>query len=244
MSLTQAIDWTRTKAVIFDVDGTLYAQSKLRRRMLYDLLGYYALRPWRLPELLLLRRFRAEREKRPGHQGPDLENAQYAWCVANSRFTVAQVRAVVGRWMFHHPNQYLGRCAYPGAGAFFEALRQRGIKIGIYSDYPAHDKLLALGLRADLVVSSTDPEIDQLKPNPRGLLHLAAALGLAPAECLFVGDRPELDGACAEQAGMPWLLVPRQPFNQFAFYHDLTRTLPAAPVPTTLSLPTQFGSLV
>ena len=45
MSLTQAIDWTRTKAVIFDVDGTLYAQSKLRHRMLYDLLGYYTRGP-------------------------------------------------------------------------------------------------------------------------------------------------------------------------------------------------------
>lgn len=238
MTRAQELDWTTIKAVIFDVDGTLYAQSKLRRRMLYDLLGHYALRPWRLDELLLLRRFRAEREKRPGHQGPGLESAQYAWCADNSRFSVAQVRAVVDRWMFRHPNQYLGSCAYPGTQSFFDALRQQGIKIGIYSDYPARDKLVALGLRADIVVSSTDPEIDQLKPNPQGLLHLAAALGLAPAECLFIGDRPELDGLCAERAGMPWLLVPRQPFDQFTFYHELTRTLAATSRLVTAPSPT------
>lgn len=232
MTPAQELDWTKVKAVIFDVDGTLYTQSKLRRRMLFDLLGYYALRPWRLDDMLLLRRFRAEREKRPGHQGPDLENAQYAWCADNSRYSVARVRAVVDRWMFRHPNQYLGSCAYPGTASFFDALRQQGIKIGIYSDYPAHDKLVALGLRADIVVSSTDPEIDQLKPNPQGLLHIAAALGLAPAECLFVGDRPELDGICAERAGMPYLIVPPQPFDQFTFYHDLGRAVAATPQPS------------
>lgn len=237
MTLVQSLNWNKIKAVIFDVDGTLYAQSKLRRRMLYDLLGYYALRPWRLDEMLLLRRFRAEREKRPGHQGPGLESVQYAWCADNSRFSTAQVRSVVDRWMFRHPNQYLGSCTYPGTQSFFDALRQRGIKIGIYSDYPAHDKLVALGLQADSVISSTDPEIDQLKPNPQGLLHIAEALGLSPADCLFVGDRPELDGVCAERAGMPYVIVPRQPFHEFTFYHDLGRTLAAAQIPATLPSP-------
>lgn len=235
MIAAESLDWSRVKAVIFDVDGTLYAQGKLRRKMLFDLLGHYALRPWRLQEMLLLRRFRAEREKRPGHQGPGLESAQYAWCADNSRHSVAQVRAVVDRWMFRHPNQYLGSCAYPGTGSFFDALRQQGIKIGIYSDYPAHDKLVALGLQADIIVSSTDPEIDQLKPNPRGLLHIAEALGLAPAYCLFIGDRPELDGVCAERAGMPYLIVPPQPFDHFTFYHDLGRPLAALLLPTASS---------
>ncbi|MGI4737391.1 MAG: HAD family hydrolase [Janthinobacterium lividum] len=231
------LDWNKIKAVIFDVDGTLYAQSKLRRRMLYDLLGYYALRPWRLQEMLLLRRFRAEREKRAGHVGPGLESAQYAWCADNSRFSTEQVRTVVNHWMFRHPNQYLGNCVYPGTQSFFDALRRQGIKIGIYSDYPAHDKLAAMGLQADVAVSSIDPEIDRLKPNPQGLLYLAEALSLSPADCLFIGDRPELDGACAEQAGMPCLIVNHQPFDQFAFYHDLERALVATRLPVAHPFP-------
>lgn len=221
MSLQSGIQWDRIKAVIFDVDGTLYAQSKLRRRMLYDLLSYYALRPWQLQELRILQRFRVEREKRPGADEPDLENAQYRWCTDNGRVPVDKIKQVVNHWMFQHPNQYLLKCVYPGTHSFFDMLRQQGIKIGIYSDYKAHDKLAAMKLVADVVVSSTDPEINRLKPAPHGLLQVAKRLGLEPIECLFIGDRQELDGACAEQAGMPYLIVDKQPFDRFTFYQTL-----------------------
>lgn len=226
MFSNKTIEWGRIRAVIFDVDGTLYAQSRLRRKMLYDLIGYYALRPWRLREMLILRRFRAEREKRAGIECEGLESAQYDWCAANGGASVETIRQVVNRWMFRHPNQYLPACVYPGTKSFFEALRRQSIAVGIYSDYQAHDKLAAMGLAADVVVSSTDPGIDRLKPSPHGLLHVAKSFGLAPAECLFIGDRPELDGLCAERAGMPYLIVDKQPFKQFTFYQNLEKTLP------------------
>ena len=91
-------------------------------------------------------------------------------------------------------------------------------------------------LVADVVVSSTDPEINRLKPAPQGLLHVADKLGLAPSECLFIGDRQELDGACAEQAGMPYLIVDKQPFDRFTFYHTLESQASTAfaTIPTTL----------
>ena len=216
---------SEVKAVIFDVDGTLYTQGRLRSKMLVALLSYYSVRPWRFREMLLLQRFRAEREKRAGASGPDLENAQYTWCSDGGRIPVEKIRQVVDRWMFRHPNQYLLKCVYPGTHSFFAALRQHGIKIGIYSDYTAHDKLAAMGLAADIVVSSTDPEIDQLKPAPAGLLYIAEQLGLAPADCLFIGDRQELDGLCAEQAGMPYLILDKKPSNNFTFYQQLERTL-------------------
>jgi FMN phosphatase YigB (HAD superfamily) len=236
MSLQADIQWHKIKAVIFDVDGTLYRQSKLRRRMLYDLLFHYALRPWQLQELRILQRFRVEREKRPGADEPDLENAQYAWCTDNGRIPVDKVKRVVNRWMFQHPNQYLLNCVYPGTQSFFDALRRQGIKIGIYSDYKAHDKLAAMGLAADVVVSSTDPEINRLKPAPDGLLYVAEKLGLTPSECLFIGDRQELDGVCAEQAGMPYLIVDKQPFDRFDFYRKLEdqASTSSVTIPTTI----------
>jgi phosphoglycolate phosphatase/putative hydrolase of the HAD superfamily len=224
----------KVKAIIFDVDGTLYEQSRLRSKMLVDLLAYYALRPWRLQEMRILQRFRAEREKRPGATGPDLENEQYKWCADKGQFPVQKVKQVVNRWMFTHPNQYLLNCVYPGTHSFFNAIREHGLKIGIYSDYKAHDKLVAMNLAADIVVSSTDPEIDQLKPAPAGLLHIANALGLAPEECLFIGDRQELDGLCAERAGMPYLIVDKQPFSSFTFYQHLEQRLNATLASTTL----------
>jgi len=215
------------KVVLFDVDGTLYEQARLRRKMLIALLRFYTLRPWRWQEVLILSRFRAEREKRTGAAGPDLENAQYTWCTG---YSPAHVRAVVEQWIFTRPNQYLADCVYPGVREFFATLRQQGIKIGIYSDYKAHDKLAAMGLTADIIVSSTDPEIDRFKPDPKGLLYIADQLGVAPADCLFVGDRPELDGECARQAHMPYRIVDKQPFNDFDFYHTLADQLFAQPI--------------
>ncbi|MDB5261440.1 MAG: family hydrolase [Adhaeribacter sp.] len=219
------VDWKEIKAVIFDVDGTLYTQSKLRKKMLFALLAYYAVRPWRLKEMLLLQHFRQEREKRPGDAGPDLENAQYLWCAQRGNYEVAKIKKVVDQWIFNYPNRYLASCTYPGTQSFFEVLKQNGIKIAIYSDYKAHDKLKAMGLPADLIVSSTDPEIDRLKPDPKGLLYIAEKLQLAPQACLFIGDRPELDGECAIRAKMPYRIVDKKPFDQFDFYTNLQNEL-------------------
>ena len=224
MTWAKAIDWSRVKAVIFDVDGTLYEQKKLRRRVLFDLLTYYIVRPWRLSELRILQSFRAEREHRAGTLSPDLEAEQYTW-TATQNTTPGKIRRVVEHWMLHHPNQYLARAMYPGTAFLFAALRGRGIRIGIYSDYPAAAKVAALGLEADIIVNSTDAAVSALKPAPHGLFYIANELGLSPRQCLFIGDRQELDGLCAERAGMPCLILPSPALKDFTFYAELARHL-------------------
>lgn len=223
MSLSTAIDWNNIKVVIFDVDGTLYTQSRLRKKMLVALLGYYALRPWRLKEMLILQNFRAEREKRADTTDTDLENAQYRWCAEKGNFEEKKIRQVVNYWMFQFPNRYLAYCRYPGTRELFTSLRKAGKKIAVYSDYEAHAKLAAMDLQADVVVSSTDAEIDRLKPNPKGLLHIASQLNVDVTECLFIGDRPELDGECAIRANMPYLIVEKKPFKSFDFFTNLVK---------------------
>ncbi|SMB80502.1 HAD-superfamily hydrolase, subfamily IA, variant 1 [Hymenobacter roseosalivarius DSM 11622] len=226
------INWDTIKVVIFDIDGTLYTQSRLRKKMAYALLSHYSVRPWRLQDILILRHFRAEREKRTGHAGYDLENAQYIWCAEKGNYLIDRVKKVVDQWMFTFPNQYLATCTYPGTKSFFNKLRSVDIKIAIYSDYKAHDKLKAMDLEADMIVSSTDPEIDRLKPDPKGLLYIANKLEVSPQECLFIGDRQELDGECAINANMPYLIVDKKPFSSFDFYKQLENTL--TPVLTAL----------
>ena len=76
----------------------------------------------------------------------------------------------------------------------------------MWSDYPAEEKLAALGLRAEVVVSATDPEVDRLKPDPRGLEVALARLGASAEHCLLVGDRDERDGEAARRAGVEWRL--------------------------------------
>ncbi|ALI99899.1 HAD family hydrolase [Rufibacter tibetensis] len=226
------LNWNKIKVVIFDVDGTLYTQSPLRKKMLFSLLSHYALRPWSWKDLLILHHFRAEREKKSGIPCKNLEDAQYEWCASKGNFPIPRIKKVVDYWMFNYPNKYLTGTMYPGVKTFFEALKQKNIKIGIYSDYKAVDKLKAMGLQADIIVSSTDKEVDNLKPNPRGLFYITEKLKVQPEECLFIGDRQELDGQCAIQANMPYLIVDKKPFKDFDFYNILTQQLVKNKTPT------------
>jgi FMN phosphatase YigB (HAD superfamily) len=218
-------DWSKIKVVIFDVDGTLYSQSRLRRKMFFSLVKHYARRPWKLKEMLVLHHFRAQREKMIHHPCTDLENAQYYWCAQKVDYPVELIRKVVDYWIFDFPISYLRQCTYPGIHAFFDTLRKHNIKRAIYSDYKAYKKLEAMGLEADLVVCSTDPQIDRLKPDPRGLLYIANQLNVKPGECLFIGDRYELDAACAIKAQMPYLIVDKKPSGVFDFYDKIEQEL-------------------
>lgn len=108
--------------------------------------------------------------------------------------------------MERKPLSVLARYMYPGVDRVFSALRRRGKKICVFSDYPANAKLRVLSLDADLIVSSVDKEIDRLKPDPAGLLHILRITGTAPEACLMIGDRHDHDGLAAQRAGIRPLL--------------------------------------
>jgi putative hydrolase of the HAD superfamily len=85
------------------------------------------------------------------------------------------------------------------------AFREAGGRTALVSDYPARRKLEALGAAPlfDVVVASGEPAGPRrLKPHPNGMLGAASALGIDPARCLVIGDRPDADGLAASAAGM------------------------------------------
>lgn len=222
---TDAINWGSIKVVIFDVDGTLYRQSKLRKKMLFALFSYYITKPLHFQDLAILYSFRKEREKNSKYLHGNLEQAQYEWCSKKSGHSVLKVRQVVDKWIFKVPNKYLLDCLYPGTSAFFDALRRKRIKIAIYSDYDSLDKLDSMKLKADLVVSSTDKEVDRIKPDPAGLLYIVKKFHVKPSECLFIGDREELDGQCAKAVNMPYIILNKEGKQSYNFYHSLINLL-------------------
>lgn len=196
------------KLIIFDVDGTLYDQSKLRKRMFFSIIKYYLVRPWRLNEILIIYHFRKEREKKHGFSSADLVNDQYRWCADKTNIPLDKVKKVIDKWIFDFPNQYLETAMFPDVRAFFHLIENKGILRAVYSDYDAKVKMEKMQLSADFIVSSTDVEVNAFKPLPNGINYILAKLNINnKANCLFIGDRPELDGACANNAGIPFLLV-------------------------------------
>ncbi len=73
------------------------------------------------------------------------------------------------------------------------------------SDYPARRKLEASGvaeLFEQVVANGEQGGPGRLKPWPDGYLLAAEQLGVAPGECLVIGDRADADGEAARRAGM------------------------------------------
>lgn len=213
------------KLVIFDVDGTLYSQSKLRNKMIRALLGYYIVRPWSVKELLIIYHFRKERELKAGFEGDDLYNQQFEWCAAKMKVPVEKVKAVINKWIFEFPNKYLADCMYPDVKDAFETLRGQQILIAIYSDYDAEEKIRHMNLFADLFISSTDSAINAMKPSPKGLNYIIEKFEMPnKAHCIFIGDRIELDGKCAMEAHVPFILAEKELLSR-NFYKTLSKKI-------------------
>ncbi|MCF8482130.1 MAG: HAD family hydrolase [Rhodospirillum sp.] len=193
------------QSVIFDVDGTLYSQPMLRRRMLVELLKGLASRRLKVKDVTLIRRYRQLRESWAVGGAEDLRGREYEILAEEIGRPVQQVDAIIKEWIYRRPLPHLLPCAFPGVADLFQALRDRGIQIGIFSDYPAEAKLASLGLVADVIRHSLEPSINRLKPHPLGLQTIIDSMGVSPNNCLFVGDRKERDGACAQAARVPYL---------------------------------------
>lgn len=195
--------------VVFDVDGTLYWQKGLRRQMLLELLGAALVSPQARKDLRILKTFREIRESLGERVKSGFAEAQYRLPAEKLGISPERVEEAVRRWIFERPLRHLARHRVNGIREWMEGLRADGVRLGVYSEYPAEEKLEALGLRVDLAVASTDPAVDAFKPNPKGLEVVVRRLGGETDRALFVGDRLDRDLPCAEAAGVAFLRVGR-----------------------------------
>lgn len=209
MSLDE-LPFSQIRLVIFDLDGTLYSLGQLRRRIQLDLITYYGWRPHRWREMLWIQRFRSYREALAERPHSQVDTGPYRWLAEQYQIRPERIATVIEDWMLHRPLPYLAQAVYPEVAGIFAALKARDRQVAVLSDFPARRKIEAMGLELDHIFSAHDPEIDQLKPSPRGLLYIADRLGFAPAECLMVGDRDERDGEAARRAGMAYHILPQE----------------------------------
>ncbi|WP_051434698.1 HAD family hydrolase [Desulfonatronum lacustre] len=213
------------KAVIFDVDGTLYDQPRLRRKMCRELAVHCIRSPMTgLGTIKTLAVFRRLRESMPTMEVVNVAHTPYAMTAQRLNSPLEHVRRIVHEWMFHRPLRHLPSCKFPGLDSFLEHLTMRGVATAVFSDYPAQAKTQSMGLTFSLLLDAEDERVDRLKPDPKGLIVCSELLNLDTAECLFVGDRDDRDGECARRAGMPYFLYSKSSLarpNMFRSYGEL-----------------------
>jgi phosphoglycolate phosphatase/putative hydrolase of the HAD superfamily len=231
--MSHSIDWSAIDLVIFDVDGTLYEQERLHRRMAVEV-AIGCARTLDPGIALTLREFRRVREELAEEGARDFLRAQYEITAGRIRRTPGEVASLVEEWMERRPIAFLRACRSAGVDLLMERLRQAGKLVGVLSDYPAVDKLAALGLAADIIVSAGDPEVMALKPDPAGVLRILRLGGVAPQRALMIGDRDERDGEAGRRAGVrPLIRSNRKGKGDFRRYDDpVFRSLPDASPPT------------
>ena len=113
--------------------------------------------------------------------------------------------------LFRSPLNLLARSLHEGVVRLLQAARRRGLRLAVFSDYPATGKLAAMGIADffDAAVSAQDPDVQRFKPDPRGLEVTLHRLGVEKQEALYIGDRPELDGVAASRAGVTSVIIGR-----------------------------------
>jgi putative hydrolase of the HAD superfamily len=116
----------------------------------------------------------------------------------------------------------------PGIKPLWEALRGRGIRVGVVSntiwDRDYHRWIFERDGVLDLVdVDVYSSETPWVKPQREIFAHAARAAGLEPTECAYVGDRSYEDVHGPQQVGMRAIWVPHStiPLDQ-QVSHDAT----------------------
>src|SRR5271165_797682 len=189
-------------AVLFDLDGTLLDTAGDIALALNRAIGEYGWPP--IPAVDVRRMIGRGApvliERAARAQQRDLDQAAHA--------------ALVERFFHHYEAlEETGECkarAYEGASEALQGLHAAGLRIAVVTNKQQRFaqgllKLLGLSEWVDLVVGGDTCE--RRKPDPQPLLYACAALGVAPAVALMVGDSTN-DVQAARAAGIPVLCVP------------------------------------
>ena len=211
--MTTPSGWTLPallKAIVFDVDGTLYRQAPVRRGMAARLLKECARHPvrgWKTSSLI--RAYRNAQEELRRGADTDVAEEQLRLACRNAGFALQEGRERLRVWFEEEPLDLVAHAGRPGLREFLAGAAERQLRLGVFSDYPAERKLQALGVREyfHCACCAQQSEVGEFKPSPKGILFAAQGLGATPRETLYVGDRVDVDVAAARQAGIAAVLI-------------------------------------
>ncbi|WP_418791007.1 HAD family hydrolase [Phosphitispora sp. TUW77] len=189
-----------SKAVIFDLDDTLYDERQ------FVVSGFKAVAQYLADSYGL-------------HNEALLQRMQHLLC-ENGRGSIfdqvlldygldtSMVSTLVEVYRSHKPALQL----YPDAGEILRSLKgnvpdiKQEVILGIITDGAAKvqwNKIKALGLEdvMDIIIVTDDYGIDCWKPSPVPYQRVMDKLGVSPESCIYIGDNPEKDFVTARKLG-------------------------------------------
>lgn len=190
------------RAVLFDLDGTLHNRAATLASFLPDqvrrfagCLGDVTPGAWVARFLALDDRGRAPKEE------------VYPALLAAFGGEPKLAHALIGDYYRASPSHAL---PMPGMAAALAAARGAGLRLAIVSNGRADlqdNMIAALGLNTMVDTVLVSEREGVRKPEAELFLRASGRLGMAPSECLFVGDDPVADIMGASAAGMAaaWL---------------------------------------
>lgn len=199
------MDTEKTKGIIFDLDGTLYEQRPVRRRMFVSLLKYYVLHIWQWRELygiFVFRRIREMDEYKYLAFEKQIEHVS-----RRVKINPRKLHDSIQYWMFQYPLFLIEKFKDEEILHFLHSEQDDGKKVIVYSDYPVEQKLDCLQVEPDYMFYPGTNGIDSLKPSLKAMQCILSTVRLEPEELLFIGDRMDKDGESAKLVGMPFVLV-------------------------------------
>ena len=192
------------RAVIFDLDGTLYNKKGLPLRLvLAD-----------LPHMFMLGNERKARKELKGQwfgEEAAYYHTLYARVAELSHSSADAAREWYEQRYMPQMQRLLRRHYHvePWVESMLADLRRDGIKTAVYSDYGClRERLEALGFDCGWVDIVADaPSLGGLKPCRESTMRLCELLDIKPEETLMVGDRDDTDGESARRCGMKFKIV-------------------------------------
>ena len=189
------------RAVVFDVDGTLYPSFK----MYFRSIGFFLQHP-----LLLIKFNNVRKRIRAIRPITNFKHLQAELLAEEMGIPVEQAAVIIDTIMYQKwENIFKGIRTFPHVQPVLNELKRRNLMLGVLSDFPVLTKLAYMNLEGLWDCALASEEAGYLKPNPEPFLLASRQLNVDPSEILFVGNSYEYDIVGAKKVGMKAALFTR-----------------------------------
>lgn len=191
------------KAICFDIDGTLYPKALMNKRLLLLWFAHpvFSLRYNKMRKLL--------RKCQDSLSGSLRSKEAHVICKNWPKGPKEDIVEKQLKAWIYEPMQrlYKSTTPYDGVVDTFKNLKERGLKIGVFSDFPLFNKLESMGLASYVDYASSSEQVGFLKPSVHCFEDMLYNIGIEANAVLYVGDSYDKDVVGAHGAGLDAVLV-------------------------------------